>query len=97
MRIRKLLIISSILFIIIGIVSNNTFAATFNLDAVNNFENTLNYTLKSGVHDLGILGGVQMHERMVSGQYYWGSQFADPMQSSFVYDKTSRHRTIYIL
>ena len=30
-----------------------------------------------------------MHERMNSGQYYWGSQFADPMQSSFVYDKTN--------
>ena len=54
-----------------------------------NFENTLNYTLKSGIHDLGVLGGFQMHERMNSGQYYWGSQFADPMQSSFVYDKTN--------
>ena len=54
-----------------------------------NFENTLNYTLKSGNHDLGVLAGIQMHERMNSGQYYWGSQFADPMQSSFVYDETN--------
>ena len=36
-----------------------------------------------------MLAGIQMHERMNSGQYYWGSQFADPMQSSFVYDETN--------
>ena len=54
-----------------------------------NFENTLNYTLKSGVHDLGLLGGFQMHERKNEGQYYWGSQFADVFQKSFVYDKSN--------
>ncbi|MBN9313174.1 MAG: SusC/RagA family TonB-linked outer membrane protein [Chryseobacterium sp. 39-10] len=61
-----------------------------------NFENTLNYTLKSGAHDLGVLGGFQMHERKNDGQYYWGSQFADPFQSSFVYDATNpSHGEIY--
>lgn len=61
-----------------------------------NFENTLNYTLKSGIHDFAVLGGFQMHERKNDGQYYWGSQFADPFQSSFVYDKTNpSHGEIY--
>lgn len=61
-----------------------------------NFENTLNYTLKSGAHDLGILGGFQMHERKYEEQSYWGSEFADPFQSSFVYDKTNpAHGEIY--
>ncbi|UFK97934.1 SusC/RagA family TonB-linked outer membrane protein [Kaistella faecalis] len=61
-----------------------------------NFENTLNYTLKSGIHDLGLLGGFQMHERKNDGQYYWGSQFADPLQSHFVYDASNpAHGEIY--
>lgn len=61
-----------------------------------NFENTVNYTLKSGSHDLGILGGFQMHERKNDGQYYWGSQFANPLQSSFEYDKDNpSHGEIY--
>ena len=61
-----------------------------------NFENTLNYTLKSDAHDLGVLGGFQIHERKNEGLYYWGNQFVDPLQSSFVYDSNNAsHGEIY--
>ncbi|HOZ55095.1 MAG TPA: hypothetical protein PK993_03540 [Clostridia bacterium] len=57
MRIRKLLIISSILFIIIGIVSNNTFAATFNLDAVVDGNNVNMSSSDIALNALNILPG----------------------------------------
>lgn len=46
-----------------------------------NFENTLNYTLKSGNHDLNLLGGFQLHERNTQGQYYWGNKFPEYLRS----------------
>lgn len=57
MRIRKLLIISSILFIIIGIVSNNTFAATFNLDVVVDGNNVNMSSSDIALNALNILPG----------------------------------------
>lgn len=57
MKIRKLLIISSILFIIIGIVSNNTFAATFNLDVVVDGNNVNMSSSDIALNALNILPG----------------------------------------
>ncbi|MFP3595657.1 SusC/RagA family TonB-linked outer membrane protein [Chryseobacterium sp. SIMBA_029] len=40
-----------------------------------NFENTLNYTLKRSVHDLSILGGLQINEKNIQNTYYSGDNF----------------------
>lgn len=40
-----------------------------------NFENTLNYTFKRGVHDLSVLGGVQINERNFQSNYFGGDNF----------------------
>ncbi|MCX8532643.1 SusC/RagA family TonB-linked outer membrane protein [Chryseobacterium luquanense] len=42
-----------------------------------NFENTLTYTLKSGAHDLSLLGGTQVHEKRNSWHNYWGDSFPE--------------------
>ncbi|WP_228446684.1 SusC/RagA family TonB-linked outer membrane protein [Chryseobacterium sp. 3008163] len=42
-----------------------------------NVENTLTYTIKSGVHDLALLGGNQIHEKRNSWHNYDGNNFPE--------------------
>ncbi len=42
-----------------------------------NVENTLTYTIKSGVHDLALLGGNQIHEKRNSWHNYEGNNFPE--------------------
>ena len=42
-----------------------------------NIENTLTYTIKSGVHDLALLGGNQIHEKRNSWNNFSGNNFAE--------------------
>lgn len=71
-----------------------TGSKTYNLYQDLNFENTLNYTLKSGIHDLNLLGGFQLHERNVQGQYYWGNRFPSDL-TKFVYDLSENPNQIF--
>ena len=57
-----------------------------------NIENTLNYTLKTGAHDLGLLGGFQIHERNTKLDSYWGQGFAEDVRE-FNYDLASGNKT----
>ncbi|WP_262147099.1 SusC/RagA family TonB-linked outer membrane protein [Chryseobacterium foetidum] len=42
-----------------------------------NIENTLTYTIKSGVHDLALLGGNQIHEKRNSWNNFEGNNFPE--------------------
>ena len=53
-----------------------------------NIENTLNYNLKTGAHDLGLLGGFQIHERNTKLDSYWGQGFSEDVRE-FNYDLVS--------
>ncbi|MFY1046159.1 SusC/RagA family TonB-linked outer membrane protein [Chryseobacterium sp. GP-SGM7] len=46
-----------------------------------NVENTLTYTIKSGVHDLALLGGNQIHEKRNSWNNFEGNNF--PEETTF--------------
>ncbi len=59
-----------------------------------NVENTLNYKLKAGNHDLELLGGMQVHERNVENHNYWGSVFPTGT-TTFVFDQaTNKHESL---
>ena len=77
-----------------GRQERGTGSKTYNLYQDLNFENTLNYTLKSGIHDLNLLGGFQLHERNVQGQYYWGNRFPSDL-TKFVYDLSENPNQIF--
>lgn len=77
-----------------GRQEKGTGSKTYNLYQDLNFENTLNYTIKSGVHDLGLLGGFQMHERYVQGQYYWGNRFPEDLRE-FVWELSENPNQIF--
>ncbi|MEN2434751.1 SusC/RagA family TonB-linked outer membrane protein [Weeksellaceae bacterium A-14] len=68
-----------------GRQEQGTGSKTYSLYQDFNFENTLNYKLKSDIHNLDLLGGVQMHERNVQGKYYWGNRFPEYLRE-FVFD-----------
>ncbi|MBP6378546.1 MAG: SusC/RagA family TonB-linked outer membrane protein, partial [Kaistella sp.] len=77
-----------------GRQERGTGSQTFNLFQDFNFENTLNYTIKSDAHDLNLLGGFQLHERNVQGQYYWGNRFPQDLRE-FVYELSENPNEIF--
>ncbi|MDN3606942.1 SusC/RagA family TonB-linked outer membrane protein [Kaistella yonginensis] len=77
-----------------GRSEKGTGSQSFNLYQDFNFENTLNYTLKSGVHDLGLLGGFQLHERNTQGQYFWGNKFPEYLRE-FVFDLSENPNQVF--
>lgn len=77
-----------------GRQERGTGSQTFNLFQDFNFENTLNYTIKSDAHDLKLLGGFQLHERNVQGQYYWGNRFPQDLRE-FVYELSENPNEIF--
>jgi len=59
-----------------------------------NIENTLTYTIKSGVHDLALLGGNQIHEKRNSWHNYRGDSFPEGA-SMFDFDTAvNRHENL---
>lgn len=62
-----------------GRQERGTGGENFNLYQDLNVENTLNYTFKSGGHDINLLSGFQIHERNIQGQYYWGNRFPNDL------------------
>ena len=77
-----------------GRQERGTGSQTFNLFQDFNLENTLNYTIKSEAHDLNLLGGFQLHERNVQGQYYWGNRFPQDLRE-FVYELSENPNEIF--
>ena len=77
-----------------GRAEKGTGSQNLNLYQDFNFENTLNYTLKSGIHDLGLLGGFQLHERNTQGQYYWGNKFPEYLRE-FVYSLSENPNEVF--
>lgn len=67
-----------------GRQEKGTGSQNFNTYQDFNFENTLNYTYKTGIHDIGLLGGFQLHERNTQGKYFWGNKFPEYLRE-FVY------------
>ena len=59
-----------------------------------NVENTLTYTLKSGVHDFSVIGGHQLSERNYEAQYYWANQFPADV-TTFQFDKSQNANKIF--
>lgn len=58
-----------------------------------NFENTLNYSLKSGINNLTLLGGFQLHQRNTENQSYWGNKFPVGV-TKFDYDLSANHHEV---
>lgn len=42
-----------------------------------NFENTLTYTLKKGIHDFSLLGGAQITQKSFQNEYFAGEKFPE--------------------
>ncbi|WP_299178375.1 SusC/RagA family TonB-linked outer membrane protein, partial [uncultured Chryseobacterium sp.] len=59
-----------------------------------NIENTLTYTLKSGSHDLSLLGGNQIHEKRNSWHNYWGDNFPEGTTAFSFDNATNRHESL---
>lgn len=59
-----------------------------------NIENTLTYTIKSGVHDLALLGGNQIHEKRNSWHNYWGDSFPEGTAMFDFNTAVNRHESL---
>lgn len=59
-----------------------------------NIENTLTYTIKSGVHDLALLGGNQIHEKRNSWHNYWGDSFPEGTSMFDFNSAVNRHESL---
>ncbi|WP_153391828.1 SusC/RagA family TonB-linked outer membrane protein [Chryseobacterium vaccae] len=53
-----------------------------------NFENTLTYTLKKGVHDFSLLGGAQITQKSFQNEYFAGEKFPEGI-INFDYEKAA--------
>lgn len=59
-----------------------------------NIENTLTYTIKSGIHDLALLGGNQIHEKRNSWHNYWGDSFPEGASMFDFNTAVNRHESL---
>jgi TonB-linked SusC/RagA family outer membrane protein len=59
-----------------------------------NIENTLTYTIKSGIHDLALLGGNQIHEKRNSWHNYWGDSFPEGTSMFDFNTAVNRHESL---